>query len=110
MTAISRTTARSGRGTRFYVTVGSLLLIWAGLWYYFFLMPDPNPPAWQRFVCIGAILSGLALAGIGILFATIAKPAETVSVQGPIKPVAEIAVPSPQTVQPAATQAVTAET
>lgn len=97
MTAISRTTARSGRGSRFYVTVGSLLLIWAGLWYYFFLMPDPNPPAWQRFACIGAILSGFTVAAIGIFFATVAKPAETVSVNGPIAPV------SPATVAPAPT-------
>ena len=59
-----------------YVTIGTLLMIWSGLWYYYFLKPDPNPPAWQMFTCVGTIMSGVAIAVIGLLFGLIGRGAK----------------------------------
>jgi hypothetical protein len=49
------------------------MVIWAGLWYYFFLWPDPNPSTWQRFICAGTICSGIAIGVIGLLFGLIGR-------------------------------------
>jgi uncharacterized BrkB/YihY/UPF0761 family membrane protein len=75
-----RSQSRSAFGAIMYVTIGTLLVIWAGLAYYYFVMPDPEAPMWQRFLCVGTILSGIAVASIGLLFGLIgraAKPADT---------------------------------
>ena len=37
-------------------------MIWSGLSYYYFLMNNPEAPAWANFLCIGTILSGFAIA------------------------------------------------
>jgi len=71
-----RNQSRSAAGAIWYVTVGTLLMIWAGLYYCYFLMPLPNPPAWQSFACVGAILSGLAVVAIGLMFGTIGRGAK----------------------------------
>ena len=90
----SRSQSRSAAGAIWYVTIGTLMVIWAGLWYYYFLMPDPNPAAWQRFACVGVILSGVAIGSIGLLFGLIgrgAKGADTtvgVAAAEPVVPVA----------------------
>jgi len=89
-----RTQSKSAAGAILYVTVGTLAMIWAGLWYFYFISPNPNPPAWQSFTCLGIILSGFAVATIGLLFGLIgrgAKAADTtvgVTAQAPVAPVA----------------------
>lgn len=75
MFELLRSQSRSAVGAIKYVTVGTLLIIWAGLWYYYFLMPVPNAPTWQKFVCVGTILSGFAIAAIGLLFGLIGRGA-----------------------------------
>ena len=76
MLELFRNQSRSAAGAIKYVTIGSLLIIWAGLWYYYFLMPVPNAPAWQKFTCVGTILSGFAIAVIGLLFGLIGRGAK----------------------------------
>lgn len=73
MFGLLRNQSRSAAGAIWYVTIGTLMVIWSGLWYFFFLLPDSNPSAWQRFVCAGMILSGLAIGVIGLLFGPIGR-------------------------------------
>ena len=84
-----RSQSKSATGAILYVTVGTLLMIWAGLSYYYFLMNNPEAPAWANFLCIGTILSGLAVASIGLMFGLIgrgAKGADTTVGVAPIGP------------------------
>ena len=76
MLELFRNQSRSAAGAIKYVTIGTLLIIWAGLWYYYFLMPVPNAPTWQKFTCVGTILSGFAIAAIGLLFGLIGRGAK----------------------------------
>ena len=39
-------------------------------------MPVPNAPTWQKFTCVGTILSGFAIAAIGLLFGLIGRGAK----------------------------------
>jgi len=45
-----RTQSRSASGAILYVTVGVLMMIWSGLTYYYFLMNNPEAPAWANFL------------------------------------------------------------
>ena len=76
MFELFRNQSRSAAGAIKYVTVGTLLIIWAGLWYYYFLMPVPSAPTWQKFTCVGTILSGFAIGAIGLLFGLIGRGAK----------------------------------
>lgn len=76
MLELFRNQSRSAAGAIKYVTIGTLLIIWASLWYYYFLMPVPNAPTWQKFTCVGTILSGFAIAAIGLLFGLIGRGAK----------------------------------
>ncbi len=88
MFELLRGQSRSAAGAIWYVTIGVLMMIWAGLWYYYFLWPVPNPPRWQTFTCVGTILSGLAIGSIGLLFGLIGRGAKaadtTVGVASPV--------------------------
>ncbi len=76
MFELLRSQSRSAAGAIVYVTVGTLMVIWSGLWYFYFLFPEPNPPTWQKFACVGMILSGFAIGGIGLLFGLIGRGAK----------------------------------
>jgi hypothetical protein len=76
MFEVFRSPSRSAAGAIGYVTVGTLMVIWAGLWYYYFLRPLPNPPAWQSYLCMATILSGVAIGVIGLLFGMIGRGAK----------------------------------
>ena len=76
MFELFRNQSRSAAGAIKYVTIGTLMIIWAGLWYYYFLMPVPNAPTWQKFTCVGTILSGFAIGAIGLLFGLIGRGAK----------------------------------
>lgn len=92
MLELLRSPSRSAAGAIFYVTVGTLMVIWAGLAYYFFVFPMPDPPPWQKFACFGTVLSGIAISLIGLLFGTIGREAKSadntvgVAPAGPIVP------------------------
>ena len=96
MFGIFRGQSRSASGAILYVTIGALMVIWSGLWYYYFLRPQDNPPAWQSFACIGTILSGSTIALIGLLFGMIgrgAKAADTTVAIAPSNPAVSV-IPS----------------
>ena len=76
MLELLRRPSRSAAGAILYVTIGTLMVIWAGLWYWYFLMPQQNPPALQRFMCVGIILSGFSIGIIGLLFGQIGREAK----------------------------------
>lgn len=76
MFELLRSQSRSAAGAIKYVTIGTLMIIWAGLWYYYFLMPVPNAPTWQKYTCVGTILSGFAIGVIGLLFGLIGRGAK----------------------------------
>ena len=96
--------SRSAAGAILYVTVGTLLMIWSVLTYYYFLMDNPSAPAWQNFLCIGTILSGFAIASIGLLFGLIgllfgligrgAKGADNAVGVAPVGPVVATGIPT----------------
>ena len=93
MFELLRNQSRSSAGAIKYVTVGVLMMIWAGLWYYYFIMPQSDPPAGQKFACVGFILSGSAIGAIGLLFGLIgrgAKGADTTVGVASTEPVASI--------------------
>src|SRR5262245_44793272 len=82
----------------FYITVGALLLIWSGVWYYWIRVRDAAPPGDGRyFVCTGLFLSGLAVLIIGLLIGRIGQEAKNADV--PVGPVTG-AVVVPQAGQP----------
>ena len=76
MWSLFRSPSRSATGAILYVTIGTLMIIWAGLWYYYFLLPVDNPPVWQKFACVGTIFSGIAIVIIGLLFGPIGRDAK----------------------------------
>ena len=76
MFELLRSQSRSAAGAIKYVTIGTLMIIWAGLWYYYFLMPVPNAPTWQKYTCVGTIMSGFAIGVIGLLFGLIGRGAK----------------------------------
>ena len=92
-----RAQSRSAFGAILYVTVGTLLMIWAGLYYYFYLSDASRPSDWQNFLCMGTLLSGLAVAAIGLLFGLIggtAKSADTNVGVAPAGPMMAPGVPA----------------
>jgi uncharacterized BrkB/YihY/UPF0761 family membrane protein len=102
MLELLRSPSRSAATAILYVTIGTLMVIWAGLWYFYFLMPQTAPPAWEKFACVGTILSGCAIAVIGFLFGSIGRDAKAadnavgVASSGSIAPVVagDVAIPS----------------
>jgi hypothetical protein len=77
MLELIRNPSRSASGAILYVTVGTLMVIWAGLYYYFFLFSTPDSEPWQKYGCVGTILSGLAIAIIGFLYGQIGQGAKS---------------------------------
>jgi hypothetical protein len=71
-----RIPSRSVSSAITYVTVGVLLIIWASLWYFYFISSDPNSSIWQRFFCMGILWSGVAVTAIGLLFGLIGNVAK----------------------------------
>ena len=101
MLNLFRSQSRSAAGAITYVTIGTLMMIWAGLWYDYFLMPVPNPPAWQMFACVGTILSGFAIAAIGLLIGRGAKAANTTVGVASAGPVAHNVLSAPSSLRAA---------
>jgi len=94
MLGFIRQPSRSAGAAITYITVGSLAMIWAGIWYYY--MNNPNHH-WSWYVCTGLLLSGFDLVVIGLFFGRLgqqAKGADTtgqvvapsVPVQAPVQP------------------------
>ncbi len=95
MFELLRSQSKSASGAILYVTIGTLLMIWSGLWYFYFLRPDPNPPAWQSFTCMGTILSGFAIAAIGLMFGLIGRGAKAADTTVGVAAAPAIVAPTP---------------
>jgi len=102
MWSLIRSPSRSAAGAILYVTIGTLMIIWAGLWYYYFLFPLSNPPAWQQFACVGTILSGVAIVTIGLLFGSIGRDAKAADATAGAVTSEPVVTATPSTVRPVA--------
>ena len=76
-----------------YVTLGSLITVWAGIWYWYL---SRNPPTNQlyQYLCTGTLLSGVVLLVIGLALGRIGRAARDAEL--PPKEVTDAAVTSEQ--------------
>lgn len=105
MLSLLRSPSRSASTAVMYVTIGVLMMIWTGVWYYAAheSWAQEDGQTWQKYLCIGLFLSGLAVTVIGLLVGQIggaAKDADNtvgVAQSGPV-------MAAPQMVQPGMVQ------
>ena len=64
----------AARTALIYITVGTLMVIWTGVWF-LYLRNDPPGANGVYFVCGGFLLTGLALIGIGFGLGQIGRSA-----------------------------------
>lgn len=69
------TTSSAARTALIYITVGSLVVIWTGVWCVFLLNNKPES-TWLYYICGGLFVSGFALVGIGLGIGKIGKEAQ----------------------------------
>lgn len=96
------------QGTRYslyYITGGSLLMIWSAVWFYY-LRQNALAEDGRYYVCAGMMLSGLALLIIGLLVGRIGREAKHADIPVGTVAAAAIAPTNPEAangVQPGAT-------
>jgi hypothetical protein len=99
------TTSSAARTALIYITVGSLIVIWTGVWY-IYLLNNPPESAWPNYWCGGLVVSGFTLIAIGLGLGRIGKEAQRADVPtavvAPTVPTTSNGVPvgTVQTVQP----------
>lgn len=71
-----RQPSRSTQLSILYITIGVLLTIWSSVWYYFLRDIATPTDSWRYYVCVGLLLSGVALFVIGILLGRIGREAQ----------------------------------
>jgi len=81
-----------------YITLGGLLTVWSGIW---FLYQNNNPPSspGTRYICLGLLLTGVALLVIGFGIGKISRKAQ----EGELVAQQQAAQAAAGTVDPAAT-------
>jgi hypothetical protein len=95
----SSTTARTAL---IYITLGALIVIWAGVWYVaLHNNPPENPTAY--YWCAGFIVTGLALVGLGVVVGRIGQPTQLAALPPEGVPVAMV-IPQPIATTPAPVQ------
>jgi hypothetical protein len=60
--------------TLLYVTVGALIVVWSGVWYFYLLHHAPTHAS-QWYGCYGLLLTGFVLVVIGLLVGPIGRSA-----------------------------------
>jgi hypothetical protein len=80
------------RASLVYITLGSLIDIWVGVWYFVFARNDPEMSAVTAFWLIGLFLTGLLLLVIGLLLGRIGQAARRAELPPPEALPAEAAV------------------
>jgi hypothetical protein len=66
----------AARSALTYITVGALMDVWAGVWYwYMHSVQDGNRDGTWWYICIGLLLSGAVLIAIGLLIGRIGREA-----------------------------------
>ncbi|GAC1466199.1 MAG: hypothetical protein NVSMB9_06500 [Isosphaeraceae bacterium] len=56
----------------FYITLGALMTIWSGIWYYY-LMEHSSGHTLSHYLCFGFLLTGLILLVIGMAVGPMAR-------------------------------------
>jgi hypothetical protein len=59
-----------------YITVGSLTVVWTGIWYVFLYNNPPEPDSTAYYWCTGFLVTGLALLCIGLGLGRIGRAAQ----------------------------------
>jgi hypothetical protein len=72
---ILRQPSHSARWSLIYITAGTLITIWALVWYFFLVRNGATGP-WEWYICTGFFLSGLALIAIGVMVGRIGQEAK----------------------------------
>jgi len=60
--------------TLFYITVGALMSVWSGIWFYY-LRSHSSQDGILNYICLGCLLTGLILLAIGFIVGRIAARA-----------------------------------
>lgn len=92
----------TGRTALWYVTVGSIMMVWATIWYTW-LYRHPSPGEAQWYICTGTFLTGVALVIIGMCAGPITQLYTKEAVPTPAAhkaAAAEHAVPPVPAIQP----------
>jgi len=55
-----------------YITIGALLSVWSGIWYAY-LRNNPSDHSVLNYICMGCLVTGLVLLGIGFTLGPIAR-------------------------------------
>jgi hypothetical protein len=94
------TTSSAARTALIYITVGSLVVIWTGVWF-IYLLNNPPESAWPNYWCGGLVVSGFTLIAIGLGLGRIGKEAQRADV--PTAAVVAPTVPTTSNGTPVAT-------
>lgn len=80
------------RASLVYITLGTLIDVWVGVWYFFFVRPNPDASNVTYFWVVGLFLTGLTLLVIGALLGRIGQSARRAELPPPEALPAEAAV------------------
>ena len=58
--------------TLFYITVGALMSVWSGIWFYY-LRTHSNHDGVANYICLGCLLTGVILLVIGFVVGPMAR-------------------------------------
>jgi len=58
--------------TLFYITVGALMTVWSGIWYYY-LRGHSSQDGVANYICMGCLLTGIILLVIGFVVGPMAR-------------------------------------
>jgi len=101
----SNQTSPGARVSLFYITIGSLIVIWTGVWFWY-LWDNPPETGTVYYYSTGALVTGFILLVIGFAVGAIARgsrPADATQAVGGNDvpaPVATVAVPASPVVRP----------
>lgn len=110
-----RQPSRGAHYALWYITVGVVLVIWCGVWFYWMRANGIPTGDWKYYVCTGLLLSGVAVVIIGLLVGNIGRHAQQADVPigqvtgASVAPLSGTTAPAPTTtnVVPAPTTAPT---
>ncbi|MFO0842661.1 MAG: hypothetical protein U0797_09745 [Gemmataceae bacterium] len=85
--------SQGARFSLYYITVGSLVVIWSAIWFYYLRHSDVPSGDTRYYICTGLLLSGLAVLVIGTLVGRIGQEGKAADV--PIGEIKAAAVTPP---------------
>lgn len=72
--------SKGAKYSLYYITAGSLIIIWSGIWYYYLRQNAVPSPDSRYYVCTGLFLSGVAIFFIGTLVGRIGREGKNADV------------------------------